>query len=84
MPTLLTRATIAACLLVLLLATGAPASSPTRPWYAAPVKRPALPRVRNGAWVRTPIDAFILAGLESRGLSPSPPADRRALIRRAT
>ena len=33
-------------------------------------------------WVRNPIDAFILAPLESKGLSPSPEADRRTLIRR--
>jgi hypothetical protein len=39
--------------------------------------------VKNQAWVKTPIDAFILAGLERRGLQPAPPADARTLIRRA-
>ncbi|MCS6777310.1 MAG: DUF1549 domain-containing protein, partial [Chthonomonadaceae bacterium] len=34
-------------------------------------------------WVRTPIDAFILARLEAKGLRPAPEADRRTLIRRA-
>jgi len=40
------------------------------------------PDVRDRAWVRNPIDAFILATLEKRGLAPAAPADPRALIRR--
>ncbi len=48
------------------------------------VKRPEVPAVRNKAWVRTPIDAFVLAQLEAKGLKPSPDADRAAYIRRAT
>lgn len=51
-------------------------------WSAQPVRRPALPRVKNGAWVRNPIDAFILAGLERKGMRPAPEADPRTLIRR--
>ena len=47
----------------------------------APV-RPALPAVKNEAWVRTPIDRFILARLEQQGLAPAPPADRYTLARR--
>ncbi|MCS7271740.1 MAG: DUF1549 and DUF1553 domain-containing protein, partial [Gemmataceae bacterium] len=39
--------------------------------------------VRNPAWVRTPIDAFILARLEERGLKPVAPADKIVLVRRA-
>ena len=42
---------------------------------------PKSPRFTSG-WVRTPIDAFILAELEQHGLKPSPEADRRTLIRR--
>ena len=52
-------------------------------WAYQPVKSPPLPRVQS-PWIRTPIDAFILAGLRARGLSPAPPADRRTLIRRVT
>jgi hypothetical protein len=51
-------------------------------WAFRPVRKPAPPAVRNGGWVRNPIDSFVLAGLETKGLSPAPPADRRTLIRR--
>ena len=53
-----------------------------RHWaYVAPVQAPP-PSVRNKAWVRNPIDAFVLARLEKEGLRPSPEADRATLIRR--
>jgi len=51
-------------------------------WAFAPVRSPKIPTVKAKAWVKTPIDAFILAELERRGLKPSPYADRRTLIRR--
>ena len=51
--------------------------------FVAPV-RPALPKVREVGWARNPIDQFILAKLEEEGLKPSPEADKRTLIRRAT
>ena len=53
-------------------------------WAFQPVRKPDVPRVQQRGWVRSPIDAFVLARLESAGLTPSPPADRRTLIRRAT
>jgi hypothetical protein len=51
-------------------------------WSYAPVKRPALPQVSDSKRVRNAIDAFILARLEESKLTPSPPADRRTLLRR--
>jgi mono/diheme cytochrome c family protein len=51
-------------------------------WSLKKPARPELPSVKNTAWSRTPIDRFILAKLEAKGLAPSPEADRRTLIRR--
>lgn len=53
-------------------------------WAFSPVGDPTPPPVRDAAWVRTPIDRFILAELEAKGLQPAPAADKRTLIRRAT
>ena len=51
-------------------------------WSFKPASRQAPPSVKSQKWVRNPVDAFILAKLEAEGLSPSPEADRRTLIRR--
>ncbi len=51
-------------------------------WSFIPPKRPALPEVKNKTWARNPIDRFILAELEKKGLQPAPEADRRTLARR--
>src|SRR5260370_767974 len=51
-------------------------------WSLLAPKRPALPKVKNEGWVRNPIDRFILAELEKRGMTPNPEADRRTLARR--
>ncbi len=53
-------------------------------WSLKPLRRPAIPRPRPVSHfpLRTPIDAFILARLQSKGLVPAPPADRRTLARR--
>ncbi|MFT4512552.1 MAG: hypothetical protein ACI91B_001250, partial [Planctomycetota bacterium] len=76
------------CSLPALLAStvGAQDSKPieTDWWAYQPVVRPAVPALENAGWVRSPIDAFILAGLEAKGLQPAPPADRYALLRRVT
>jgi mono/diheme cytochrome c family protein len=53
-------------------------------WCFQPVRRPAVPAVRHADRVRTPVDAFLLARLEEKGLSFAPDADRRTLIRRLT
>ena len=49
--------------------------------FVRPV-RPAVPRLARPGWASNPIDRFIQARLEAAGLSPSPEADRRTLIRR--
>ncbi len=49
--------------------------------FTAPVE-PKVPAVRNSAWVRNPIDAFVLAKLEEEGFAPAPAASKRALLRR--
>ncbi len=53
-------------------------------WAAQPVRAQQLPEVQAASWVVSPVDAFVLAGLERQGLAPSPPADRRTLLRRVT
>ena len=51
-------------------------------WAWQPVVAHEPPVVKNLGWVTTPIDRFVLAGLESAGLESAPAADRRSLIRR--
>ncbi|MDB5986923.1 MAG: hypothetical protein JWR16_1976 [Nevskia sp.] len=61
-----------------------PATKPSQLWSYQPVQNPTVPTVKNKQWVRTPIDAFVLAKLEAKGIKPSPAADRAAYVRRAT
>ena len=51
--------------------------------YVKPVL-PAVPRVKNSAWVRNPIDAFVMARLEKERLQPSPEAAKETLLRRVS
>jgi hypothetical protein len=51
-------------------------------WAFQPVRRPDVPAVKDRAWVANPVDAFILAGLQAKGLTPNPPASKRELVRR--
>lgn len=63
------------------------ASAPADWWSLKPIRKPAPPPVpltQDASWVRTPIDRFILAKLQEKGLRPSPPTDRRTLLRRVT
>src|SRR5579862_4750719 len=53
-------------------------------WAFIPPKPWPLPAVKNLAWCRNPIDRFVLAKLDREGLTPSPEADLRTLIRRLT
>jgi hypothetical protein len=51
-------------------------------WSLQPLVRPAVPAVQSSAWVRTPVDAFVLERLQREGMKPSAEADRYTLIRR--
>lgn len=51
-------------------------------WSFIAPANPQPPAVRNKAWVRNPIDRFILAKLEQHGLTPAAEADKRTLARR--
>ncbi len=51
-------------------------------WSFAPIVRPQPPAVKNAAWVRNPIDRFVLARLEAAGMEPSPEAEPPTLLRR--
>jgi hypothetical protein len=53
-------------------------------WSFQRPKKARLPDVTNAAWGSAPVDRFILAKLEEKGLSPAPPAGKRILIRRVT
>lgn len=53
-------------------------------WAYRPVKRPAVPVIKDAEWGKKPVDAFLLARLEAKGLKPNGAAERIALIRRAT
>ncbi len=53
-------------------------------WSFQPLSNVTPPAVGNSAWIKTPVDRFILAKLEAAGLAPAPMADRRTLLRRVT
>lgn len=53
-------------------------------WSMKPVVNHPVPAVKNTDWVKTPIDAFVLAKLEEQGIAPAPAADKATLIRRVT
>lgn len=82
------RRVLVAVALLLLASAGlrlAPAEEkPAKPehWSYRPLVQSAAPGVKDAGWGRNPVDAFILAKLESQGMKPSPEADRRTLIRR--
>jgi hypothetical protein len=51
-------------------------------WSFKPLARPPVPAPAKADWVRNPIDAFVLSGLEAAGLEPAAPAERATLLRR--
>jgi mono/diheme cytochrome c family protein len=63
-------------------ASASQTAATTNHWaFKAPV-RPAPPKPKQSRWSRTPIDAFVLARLESEKLKPSAEADKATLLRR--
>lgn len=58
--------------------------SKQRFWAFVPPTVPSLPTVKNPTWAKSPLDLFVLAKLEEKGLKPAPAADKTTLIRRAT
>ncbi len=63
----------------------APASEKwKRHWSFQPLKRSTSPPLRDNQWSRSVVDPYILARLETEGLSPAPEGDRRTLLRRLT
>ena len=53
-------------------------------WSFVAPKRPPAPEVKDKAWVRNPIDGFVLARLEAEGLKPNEQADKATLLRRVS
>ena len=64
-----------------IVATTEPAADSPR-WAFRPILSGETPKVLDTAWPLDVIDAFVLSVLETKGLKPSPPADRRTWIRR--
>ncbi len=74
-----------AAVVILFAATAAVAADkPNGDWAFRPIKPPAVPTAtkKQNAWVRNPVDAFVLEKLLAKGLPPSAEADRRTLARR--
>lgn len=61
---------------------GMPVEAGRKWWAFQPVGERAAPVVKNPAWPSRKIDAFLLARMEEKGLSPSPEADKRTLAQR--
>lgn len=59
-----------------------PEADPREHWAFRPITRPAVPKVKNAAWVRNSIDAFVSEQHDRRGLTPQPEANRVELLRR--
>ena len=66
------------------VAGGADWPEDDRHWSFIPPVRPDLPQVSLEDWPRNPIDRFVLAKLESEGLTPSAQADKATLLRRVS
>jgi hypothetical protein len=72
--------------LLLIVPSVRAAAPPDKPvhWAFRPPVCVEPPKVNDPSWVRTPVDSFVLAGLDKASLKPAPPAGRAALLRRIT
>ena len=59
-----------------------PEADPREHWAFRTPIRPGVPAVKNAAWVKNPVDAFIAAEHEKHGLTPQTPAEHGVLLRR--
>ena len=66
-----------------LVATSSAGEGEPKLWSFRPPLPQPLPTVVDEAWPRTPVDRFVLARLEEKGLRPTPDADPHTLVRRA-
>ncbi len=62
----------------------APKTDPAKLWALRPIRKPAIPTVKDASWPRNEIDNFVLARLEVKGLATAADADRYTLLRRVT
>ncbi len=61
---------------------GAGSADPHAHWSFQPVRKPAVPGVKDSGWVKSPVDAFVLAKLEERKWQPAPAASPVDWLRR--
>jgi hypothetical protein len=66
------------------VADGSPAKARNPHWAFQPIASPQPPSVSNSAWVRNPVDNFVLSRLDKEHIAPSPEADKRTLYRRVS
>src|SRR6478609_4044103 len=69
-------------LTVFLIVSSSRAVETSNHWAFTPLRSPEPPKPAQPGWCRSPVDAFILARLESEHLKPAPEADKRTLVRR--
>ncbi len=53
-------------------------------WAYESIVRPEIPESKNQAWVKTPVDAFVLKQLQESGFEPAPELDRARWLRRVS
>src|SRR6185437_14617448 len=64
------------------IANGKATGAKQHPWPYTKLIAPEIPEVKQKEWVKNPIDAFVLAKLEEKGMQPAPLVNKRVLLRR--